>query len=80
MKKFILIIVTIFSIIFSYSQKKIEGYVTDVKGDSIPYTSIYDSISSYGTYTDINGFFSIKVLDIPTKLYFSNVGYKKLEK
>ena len=63
----------------AYGQKTIEGYVYNRENEPVPYTSIYDSASQQGTYSDMNGYFRMNVAKLPVTLKFSNVGYETKE-
>ncbi len=75
MKKYILLIITLFVVITSgFSQKvKISGVVTDAKEKLIG-VNVTVKDQQTGTITDINGRFVIEV-PINSKLVFSYVGY-----
>ena len=75
MIKVINIILTLILFQFSYAQYTLEGYVLDKENIAIPYTSIYHSASDQGTYSAINGYFTLEVEKLPVSLMFSNVGY-----
>ena len=64
---------------FTYGQKTIEGHVYNRQNEPVPYTSIYDSASQQGTYSDVNGYFRMNVAKLPVTLKFSNVGYETKE-
>ena len=63
----------------AYGQKTIEGHVYNRQNEPVPYTSIYESASQQGTYSDVNGYFRMNVAKLPVTLKFSNVGYETKE-
>ena len=71
-------IIFLVSHLYSYSQETtINGYVKDAdNGDAIPYAICYDSISSKGTTTNLEGFFNFKISPHQKlALKISHIGY-----
>jgi hypothetical protein len=58
---FILIFLNLTGIHSIFSQTIISGVVTDSIGKPIPYANVYLSKTTYGTLTDINGKYSLKI-------------------
>ncbi|WP_088324517.1 TonB-dependent receptor [Polaribacter tangerinus] len=54
----------------------IKGKVTDTSGEVLPFMNVVESGTKNGTTTDDNGEFSINVLQLPTKLTVSSLGFK----
>ena len=80
MKNLFIVILLLFLFYpFTYGQKTIEGHVYNRQNEPVPYTSIYDSASQQGTYSDVNGYFRLNVVEPPITLKFSNVGYETKE-
>ncbi len=52
-----------------------KGKVVDAKGNAIPFATVVEKGTTNGTTTDDNGNFSLKVLQLPTTLIVSSVGY-----
>ena len=80
MMKSLLSFVFYYLILFTSSpaQTVLSGHVFDENKKPVSYMHVYESTGGHGTTTDINGFFSIKVMKLPVSLEFSNVGYDKL--
>ena len=68
-------VIFLFPLLGSSQPFLVKGKIVDSLNNPIPYTSIYDSISDQGTYSDINGYFILEVIKLPITLRFSNVGY-----
>lgn len=60
------------------STRKVSGIVTDTRGTPIFYANILEKGTGNGTVTDLNGRFSLELLD-KTSLLISYIGYHPLE-
>jgi len=78
--KFFLVLLFSAAICFSASaQKTLKGIVVDsITLNALPNVSVKLKGTSYGTITNINGVFSIKVMETDS-LVFSSIGYDRLE-
>lgn len=71
------IIISIFIITLSQSQPFIiQGHIKDSLFNSIPYCSISIHKKAKGTFSDINGDFTLEVKQLPVTLEISNIGFK----
>ena len=78
--KFFLVLLFSAAICFSaLAQKTLKGIVVDsITLNALPNVSVKLKGTSYGTITNINGVFSIKVMETDS-LIFSSIGYDRLE-
>jgi len=60
-------------------KKSVTGKVTDENGEGLPGVNVILKGTSMGSVTDINGQYSIEVVDENSVLVFSSVGYVKQE-
>lgn len=78
MKRALLLLFTILTILSGYSQNRkieIKGKVTDEKGEAFQGVNIKILGTMQGTVTDINGTYSVNVTDNQDALVFSFIGY-----
>ena len=70
-------IVLLFFSLFSYSQSKINGVVTDKKGNPIFAANVYlKSIPKKGVTSDFDGNFSLNIVNLNDTLIVSFIGYE----
>lgn len=66
-----------FSIVFLKAQQQIKGHILDAKTKQpISFANITIKDSLYGTISDVDGFFTIKIKYLPCKIQVSFVGYE----
>ena len=70
-------IILISAFTFAEAQHFISGRVVDSSGTAIAYVNIVDSVSGFGTVSDKDGSFSLKVNKLPAFISFSAVGFLK---
>jgi hypothetical protein len=75
-QKCLFLILVLLSAINSHSQE-LKGKITDNKGISIPYSTIYIKEISLGTTSNIDGLFSIEIPEGTYTVNFRSMGYKK---
>ncbi|MCF6212800.1 MAG: TonB-dependent receptor [Flavobacteriaceae bacterium] len=55
--------------------QSVNGKVTDIKGNAIPFATVVEKGTSNGTTTDDNGNFTLEVSKLPATISISSVGY-----
>ncbi|MCH8330460.1 MAG: carboxypeptidase-like regulatory domain-containing protein [Bacteroidetes bacterium] len=58
----------------------VNGIVTDVNGESLPFANVYLKGTSIGTTTNVNGEFSLNLKPGTYTIVFQYVGYRQLQK
>src|SRR5688572_8641070 len=82
MKKFFLILISVFSALVAFSQSTLSGKVLDsLSRKPVPYVNVFFANTTIGTITDSTGSFAIR--NIPNGKYdltFSFVGYNTVQR
>ena len=79
MRRFILNTILFFSVLASFSQTKVSGYIYDVNNEPLPFANVIFKNSSEGTITDENGKFYMESDQTWDTLIISFVGFETLE-
>ena len=66
--------------LITWAQTAVSGKVVDVKGDGIPFVTVFEEGTSNGTTTDEKGNFQFKVSKVPTVLVASYLGFETKKK
>jgi len=71
-------LVILFALHFSglFGQTKISGVVSDTEGNPLAYATVSEERTSNGVITDLNGKYSITLINDSSNLIFSYLGYK----
>ena len=75
----LILVCFLFAGLKSQPETLINGTVTDSLGHAVPFATIALSDQSGGTYSDINGQFTLKVVQFPVSFIIRNVGYEQKE-
>jgi len=78
-KKLFLVCFCLLSISFAQAQQNIRGVVKDVQGEPIPGATVIEKGTMNGMTTDVNGQFSIQLINAQSMLTVSFVGYAAQE-
>ena len=78
-KRLLLMCLCVCSIPLAWTQQNIRGRVKDVQGELIAGANIIEKGTTNGTYTDINGEFSIQLKNDNSLLVISIIGYSTNE-
>ncbi|NQW35589.1 MAG: TonB-dependent receptor [Flavobacteriales bacterium] len=65
----------LFMLPISIMAQSVNGKVTDVKGNAIPFATVVEKGTTNGTTTDDNGAFTLNVSKLPATISISSVGY-----
>nr|MCR5455493.1 carboxypeptidase-like regulatory domain-containing protein [Bacteroidales bacterium] len=78
-KRIALLVLLILPLMVAAQTAKIQGVITDTKGNPLPFVSVAEKGTTNGTISDSEGNFIIKVKQMPATLSFSSLGYSSYD-
>lgn len=80
MKRFYLLLFTLFFVAFADAQITVSGRTIDSKtGESLAFVAVFAKGTQNGSYSDIDGYFSLDNVALGSVVVFHYVGYEPLE-